>query len=65
MAKVSAAFEQVFGGVNGAATIRDGKKEMRVGKTSRDKSKGHVAGKKNIREWVDGGRKGDGEWVKR
>ena len=65
MAKVSAAFEQVFGGVNGSATIRDGKTEMRKGKTAADKAKGHVAGRKNIRQWVEGGRKGDGEWVKR
>lgn len=65
MAKVSAAFEKVFGGVNGAASIRDGKKVMRVGKTARDKANGHVAGRKNIREWVEAGRKGEGQWVKR
>ena len=61
--KVSKAYEQVFGGVNNSF-IRDGKKEMRVGKTSRDKAKGHVAGQKNRRVWDDGGKAGSGKWIK-
>lgn len=58
------AFEQVFGKVNTGATTRDGKTEMRKGKTARDKANGHQAGVKNRRIWDDGGRAGSGKWVK-
>lgn len=56
--KHSKAYEKIFGGVgNGTKTVgkdADGKPViMRVGKTARDKAKGHVAGKKNRRFWDD------------
>lgn len=67
--EMKAAFEKVFGAVNTAATRRDGKTEMRVGKTKADKAKGHCAWKKNVRifEAGSGGRKGGtaGQWVKK
>ncbi|QEG09125.1 hypothetical protein HWC29_gp061 [Aeromonas phage 4_4572] len=54
--KVSKAFEQVFGQVgNGSKIIgkdEHGKpREMRVGKTERDKANGHVPYRKNRRIW--------------
>ncbi len=70
-------FEQVFGQVgNSSKTVgyldADRKKpvEMRVGKTSRDKAKGHIPYRKNIRIWDDnGGGRGKGssggQWVKK
>lgn len=69
MKTVSKAFEQVFGNVgNGSKTVgkdEHGKpREMRIGKTAKDKSKGHVAGQKNRRVWDDGGRAGSGKWIK-
>ncbi|WFZ78543.1 hypothetical protein MQM1_061 [Aeromonas phage vB_AsaP_MQM1] len=56
--KHSKAYEQVFGAVGiGLKTVgkdADGKPVvMRVGKTARDKAKGHVAGKKNRRMFDD------------
>jgi len=73
-----AAFEKVFGGVNGSATKRvssenagrnEKGQEMRVGKTKRDKANGHQPYKKNVRIWDGGsaGKKGgsSGAWVKR
>ena len=51
--KVSKAYDQVFGGANLNAPKKDGKKAMRIGKTKRDKDKGHIAGKKNRRVWDD------------
>ena len=67
--KVSKEFEQVFGKVgNGSKTIgKDefGKpREMRVGKTAKDKANGHVAYKKNRRVWSDGSKGTPGQWVK-
>lgn len=63
---MSKAYEQVFGQANLSAPVKDGTKVMRVGKTARDKAKGHIAGKKNRRIWDDGkGSKGSGgQWVK-
>lgn len=79
-AERSAAFEKVFGGVNGKATkrvslenARKGEvyQAMRVGKTKRDKANGHNPNSKNVREWVSFSGKAargagvTGEWVKR
>lgn len=70
MSKVSKAFEQVFGGVNVSASSRSAvhnggtHKEMRVGKTAKDKANGHIAGKKNRRVWDDGGWRFAGQWKK-
>lgn len=67
--KVSKAFEQVFGNVgNGSKVIgkdEHGKpREMRIGKTAKDKAKGHIAYKKNRRVWSDGSKGTAGQWVK-
>ena len=56
--KVSAAFEKVFGAANLLATSRKANESgvhqvMRVGKTARDKAKGHQPYKKNRRVWDD------------
>lgn len=55
-----AQFDQVFGnaGNNGKVigytdATRKHKREMRVGKTARDKANGHVAYQKNRRVWDD------------
>lgn len=67
-------FEQVFGQVGSSAKTvgyldADRKKpvEMRVGKTARDKAKGHVPYRKNIRifDAGPGGKGGTGQWVKK
>lgn len=70
----AAAYQQVFGEVNGGATKRvaegeKGYREMRVGKTKRDKAKGHSPHQKNVRVWESNiGGKGNkgagGRWVK-
>lgn len=67
--KVSKAYEQVFGNVgNGSKVIgkdEHGKpREMRIGKTAKDKAKGHIAGKKNRRVWSDGSKGVAGGWMK-
>lgn len=55
----SKAYTKVFGNVNTTATKRDSR-VMRVGKTARDKAKGHVPYVKNRRIWD----KQDRMWVK-
>ncbi len=73
------AFEKVFGNVNVGATKRvslenakrgEMYQEMRTGKTARDKAKGHMPYRKNIRVWETSGVRGKGmsstgAWVKR
>lgn len=63
---MSKAYEQVFGQANLSAPVKDGSKIMRVGKTARDKAKGHIAGKKNRRVWDEdkGSKSSGGRWVK-
>lgn len=61
----SEAWLKVFGGVNGNTFNRsESKQEMRIGKTARAKAKGHIPYQKNRRVWEDGGRKGEGRWIK-
>lgn len=74
-----AAFEKVFGMVNVSATKRvsaenlkhgETYREMRVGKTARDKARGHQPYRKNVRIWTTSGVRGKGagstgSWVKR
>lgn len=48
-----------------AVVVIDGKEvKVRAGKTARDRANGHVAYKKNRRIWDDGGRAGNGKWIK-
>lgn len=65
--KYESAYNQVFGQVNTSAPTKDGKQPMRVGKTARDKAKGHQPYKKNRRVF-EGGSSGrtstPGRWVK-
>lgn len=65
--KVSAAWEQVFGGVNNSFSRNGMKRPLREGKTARDKANGTQRFGKNIRVYEETrGKNGarDGMWVK-